>query len=165
MTIVLRPMHSGEFGPYRTDLVADYAAEISSNFEISPSAAKAQAEREIAKDLPDGIDTAGQMLTCIIDDEQGDAAIGYFWCQPDKETRIAFIADFSIVAAHRGKGLGTRALAVLESQMAEAGFEQLRLRVAADNQHAQHVYRSSGFRISGVSMSKAIGSKTGSAAG
>lgn len=164
MTIALRPMRRKEFEHYRAHLVTDYAAEIARNFHVSLPTAKAQAEHEIARDLPDGIDTAGQVLSCIIDDELEDTAIGFFWYQPDKETRIVFIADFSIVTTHRGKGFGTRALALLERELADAGHEQIRLRVAADNPGAQHVYRSRGFRITGFSMSRAIGSEQESSA-
>jgi len=154
--VALRPMRSAEFPAYLDYFIPEYAAEISANYGVSDTAALAQARREIADDLPDGPDTHGQVLLCITADGDDDA-IGYLWYHPDKDLRLAFISDFHILAAHQGKGFGTRALSALEAALSDAGFEQIRLRVAADNQRAQHIYRTGGFRVTGVNMSKQIG--------
>ena len=45
-----------------------------------------------------------------------------------------------------------------ESHLKGKGFEQIKLRVAADNARARHVYEVTGFRVTGVNMSKAIAS-------
>ncbi|SFU21729.1 GNAT family N-acetyltransferase [Mesorhizobium sp. YR577] len=156
--ITFRPMRSNEFPGYLDYFVPDYATEISTNYGLSSAAALAQAKREISEDLPDGADTPGQMLLCVIDDERGDDdAIGYLWYRPDKEPRSAFICDFHILVAHQGNGYGKLALSALEVILSDAGFEQIRLRVAADNERAHHVYKVGGFRATGINMSKRIG--------
>ena len=62
--IVLRPMRDTEYPAYLDYFIPDYAAEISANYAHSPAAALAQAQREIAADLPDGVNTRGQVLCC-----------------------------------------------------------------------------------------------------
>jgi len=152
--IAFRPMHSTEFPAYLDYFVPDYAAEISTNYGLSSAAALAQAKREIADELPDGPDTHGQMLLCITDDARGnDDVIGYLWYRPDKDSRMAFISDFHILAPHQGNGYGERALSALEATLADAGFEQIRL---PPTMNAQHVYRNGGFRTTGINMSKWI---------
>jgi len=71
-------------------------------------------------------------------------------------TRSIFIKDFHIFVPHQGKGFGKQALHALEAELAQAGFEQIKLRVAEDNKRAKHVYGATGFRVTGVNMSKII---------
>jgi ribosomal protein S18 acetylase RimI-like enzyme len=155
--IAFRAMRRSEFPEYLDYFIPDYAAELSTNYDLSSTAALAQAKREIAEDLPDGPDTHGQVLLCITDDARGnDDVIGYLWYRPNKDSRMAFISDFHILAAHQGNGYGKRALSALEASLSDAGFEQIRLRVAADNERAHHIYRTGGFRTTGLNMSKRI---------
>ncbi len=157
MAIALRPMRTDEFPAYVSYFVPDYAAEIAANYDLPADAAEAQARREIEKDLPAGADTPEQVLLCIIDDERDDDPIGYCSYRPNTDARLVFIYDFHIRPEYQGKGYGKAALAQLEARLVAAGFEQIQLRVAADNARAQHVYRSGGFRVTGINMSKRIG--------
>ena len=60
--ILLRPMRDDEYLAYLDYFIPDYTAEITANYALSPSDALAQAQREIAADLPDGVNTRGQIL-------------------------------------------------------------------------------------------------------
>ncbi|RFB98535.1 GNAT family N-acetyltransferase [Rhizobium leguminosarum bv. trifolii] len=158
--ISLRPMRDSEYSAYLDYFIPEYAAEISSNYGLSDLLSLAQAKREIAADLPDGVKTSGQVLLCLIDHSQRpETVIGYLWYKPDAAMRSAFISDFYILAAHQGKGLGKQALKALEDELKGKGFEQIKLRVAADNKRARHVYEDTGFRVTGVNMSKSLASK------
>lgn len=158
--ILLRPMRDSEYPAYLDYFIPDYATEISSNYGLSDVDALAQAKREIATDLPHGVDTSGQVLLCLVDPTGGpDNVIGYLWYRPNLPMRSAYISDFHIFAAHQGKGFGKQALKVLEEELKRKGFEQIKLRVAEDNKRAKHVYEVTGFRVSGVNMSKTITSE------
>jgi ribosomal protein S18 acetylase RimI-like enzyme len=155
--IGFRPMLQDEFSSYLDYFIPDYAAEISTNYGLSNPEAVVQAKREIAKDLPNGPDTSGQVLLCITDGERENAeTIGYLWYRADTDSKMVFISDFHILPAYQGNGYGKQALQALESALARKGFEQIRLRVAADNTRAQHVYQAGGFRTTGINMSKRI---------
>jgi len=153
--IALRPMKATEFAAYLAYFIPDYAAEIAANYGLSETEAFARASREIADDLPDGPQTPGEALLCIVNEV--DDHIGYLWYRPDPAERSAFISDFHILAAHQGRGYARQALNALESRLAESGIIEIRLRVAASNERAQHVYKASGFRTTGMNMSKRIG--------
>jgi ribosomal protein S18 acetylase RimI-like enzyme len=153
-------MRDSEYPAYLDYFSRDYASEIASNYGLSAGASLAQAKREIATDLPDGVHTDGQNLLCLVD-PAGDReeVIGYLWYKPDAAMRAAFINDFHIFPACQGKGLAKLALAVLESELKRKGFEQIKLRVAEDNKRARHVYEATGFRVSGINMSKSLAPK------
>jgi ribosomal protein S18 acetylase RimI-like enzyme len=155
-----RPMRDSEYPAYLDYFIPDYAAEISANYGLSSLEALEQAKREIRDDLPHGVDTTGQVMLCVINHTSGaDSVVGYLWYQPDLATRSAFIKDFHIFPAHQGKGFGKQALNALEAELVRMGFEQIKLRVAQDNKRARHVYEITGFRVTGVNMSKTIKSE------
>lgn len=153
--ILLRPMSEEEYPAYLAYFIPDYATEIAANYGLSSADALAQAKREIAEDLPAGVNTPGQvLLSLFLQSGSDEKPVGYLWYKPDFASRTAFIYDFHIVASCQGKGLGKRALAALENELREKNIAQLRLRVAGDNSRARHVYETTGFRITGVNMSK-----------
>ena len=155
--IVLRPMRDEEYPTYLDYFIPDYAAEISANYALSPAAALAQAQREIAADLPDGVNTRGQVLCCLFDDSDGaEKRVGYLWYKPDEEMRSAFICDFYIYPALQGQGLGKQAIAAFEHALKSLGISQIKLRVAGDNPRARHLYDASCFLFTFVNMSKNI---------
>ncbi|CAM3305283.1 putative N-acetyltransferase YycN [Klebsiella spallanzanii] len=155
--ILLRPMRDDEYLAYLDYFIPDYTAEITANYALSPSDALAQAQREIAADLPDGVNTRGQILLCLFTDiEDVETQIGYLWYKPDDAMRSAFIYDFYIFPALQGQGLGKQAMVAFEKELKSKGISQIKLRVAGDNQRARHVYEATGFRVTGINMSKNI---------
>jgi len=150
-------MRADEFDAYTAWFIPDYAAEISSNYDVDAAEARARAERAVVEELGSGVDTPGQELLCIVPENDRDgAALGYFWCIPTPATGVVFISDFFILPDRRGKGHGRAALAALEAWLAGQGFAELRLRVAADNARAERLYRDAGFRVTGINMKKAL---------
>lgn len=155
--ISFKPMGAHEYPAYLDYFIPDYAAEIAANYGLTATEATAQATREIARDLPLGVETEGEVMLCILSrTEEAESLVGYFWYRPDTEARSVFIKDFCILGDYRDKGFGKQALKALETDLGKAGFEQIRLRVAGDNGRARHVYEATGFRVTGINMSKAI---------
>jgi len=158
--ISLRPMRENEFLAYLDYLIPDYASEIASNYRLSDNESLEQAKREIASDLPDGVNTIGHVLLCLVHPtENPEKVIGYLWYKQDPTMRVAFISDFHIFPSYQSQGLGKQALEVLENELKRKGFQQIKLRVADDNERARHVYEVTGFRVTGINMSKPLVSK------
>ena len=155
--IKLRPMLPQEYAGYLAYFLPDYALEITANYDLSPRDVLAQAKQEIATDLPDGVDTDGQVLLSVLDQDEG--LVGYLWYKPDLPAQSAFIYDFHILPGLQGRGLGKAALKALDALLLEQGITQIGLRVAADNVRAQRLYRTVGFRVTGVNMIRRIGAR------
>lgn len=155
-------MKPHEFADYVAYFVPDYAAEISSNYDVDIETARARASREVEESLGQGVETAGQVLLSLVaEDVQGDTPVGYLWCKPDEASRTVFISDFCVLPPFRGRGYGKAALAALETMFAETEYDEIRLRVAADNKGAERLYLSVGYRPTGINMRKAIASPKG----
>lgn len=154
MVLKLRAMRADEFAGYRDYFIPDYAAEIVSNYGLSEAKALTKASTEIATQLSDGVATTGHVLLCIT---IADDVVGYIWYRPNHGAKSIFINDYCILPAHQGKGYGKHALMTLETQLVKDGFTQIGLRVAADNERAQHVYLQGGFQVTGINMIRRIG--------
>jgi len=151
--MILRPMLTEEYPGYLEYFIADYAREIASNYSLSSEDALARATQEIAGSLPEGVNTPGQILLCLMNAEQH---VGYLWYKPDTVMQTVFIYDFHIFSEFQGLGMGKAALHTFEQCLQEQGVKQIRLRVAGDNSRAQRLYEVSGFGVTGINMSKTI---------
>ena len=155
--VELRKMRSDEFPGYVDYFVPDYAAEISTNYDVDSPTATEQAAQAITDSFEQGVETAGQVLLCIVAKrDDADTPIGYLWCQPNAENQTVFISDFCILPPYRGKGFSRLALAALNEWFSKTEFVEFRLRVAAGNSIAKNLYLSAGFTPTGTNMRRAI---------
>ncbi|WP_436872924.1 GNAT family N-acetyltransferase [Kosakonia sacchari] len=155
--IRLRPMSAAEFADFIDYFIPDYATEIAANYRLSQDEATEQARREIEISLPEAQKTPGHSLTTITLVDNGMTRIvGSLWYRADFIDKSAFIYDFYLRPAFRGKGLGSQAMQSLESNLRAAGIRQIKLRVAAENEHARKVYEANGYQITGYNMNKLL---------
>lgn len=156
--VTFRTPSRHEFLAFFDYFVPDYAAEIVSNYRLSEVDAVEQARRELEGSFPDGANSAGQVLLCIILSESAEEQhIGYLWYKPDPQLHSAFINDFYLFPAFRGQGFGSEAMKQLELRLVEEGYKQIKLRVAAGNPQARRVYENNGFNVTGINMNKVLG--------
>jgi hypothetical protein len=63
--MMFRPMREEEYPAYLEYFIADYAREIAANYRLSAEDSLTKAKREIAEDLPEGVNTPGQVLLSL----------------------------------------------------------------------------------------------------
>ncbi|MHC1548349.1 GNAT family N-acetyltransferase [Phyllobacterium sp. K27] len=155
--LMLRPMRTDQYLDFLDYFITDYAIEIAANYDLEHSTAKDRAISEVERDLPQGIDTPGHTLTCIVDlGENTERVVGYLWYKVNVKMRELYICDFYIFPAEQGKGHGKEALRLLENEAGIIGLHQIKLRVAANNRRAKNLYDAFGFHVTGINMSKHI---------
>lgn len=159
--IQLRKMRAEELAGYVAYFVPDYAAEISSNYDVDMKTAHARAESAVEVDLGMGVETPGQDLLCAtVEGDKSDNPVGYLWCKPHSKQKSVFISDFCILPKYRGRGYGQSALIALERRYFDTGYGEIRLRVATDNKTAERMYLKAGYLPTGTNMRRAIGNKS-----
>ncbi|MEZ8637329.1 GNAT family N-acetyltransferase [Vibrio cyclitrophicus] len=151
--IKLRPMTSSEYPAYCDYFIDDYSREIVENYGHSLDRAIELANQELLRSFPNGLETNVHALLCV---ESGSELVGYLWHSINAADKSTFIYDFFIFPNFRNNGYGKLAISVLESQLKSVGIEQIKLRVAYQNQRALKLYQEIGFAISGYNMSKKI---------
>ena len=76
--MMFRPMREEEYPAYLEYFIADYAREIAANYRLSAEDSLTKATREIAEDLPEGVNTPGQVLLSLFSQSDNrDEHVGY----------------------------------------------------------------------------------------
>ena len=81
--------------------------------------------------------------------EQAGAVVGFlYWERPrEGEPPFRYLDDFSVAAACRGQGIGSRLLDMAEEYAAALGLGEIHLHVERDNHGARRLYRRRGFGV------------------
>ena len=152
-------MALAEYPAYCDYFIDDYSREIADNYGHSMDKAIELAEQDLIRSFPNGLETNEHDLLCIeftSESEVKSEVVGYLWHSIKVSEKSTFIYDFFIFSNQRNNGYGKLAIKALESQLQAIGIEQIKLRVAYQNQRALKLYQEVGFVISGYNMSKKI---------
>ena len=155
--INLRKMKADEYPAYCDYFIAVYGDDLTQNHGHSIEMATKLAQQALLSSFPDGVESKQHDLLCIELSSNGVlTVIGYLWHSIKVSDASTFIYDFYIQAEYRGCGYGKQAISELEDLLAAINIEQIKLRVAFNNQRALALYEEVGFTISGYNMSKKI---------
>lgn len=149
--VTLAPLQQEEFEQFLEREIRAYAEHHVKNGNWSPEGALERSRAEFEHYLPDGIFSKDQYLYSIID---GSTKVGVLWVEVKEQK--AFIYEFVIDEALRGKGYGKQALAAMDEELKSKNVESVGLHVFGDNIAAQELYRKAGFQITGIHMKKSL---------
>jgi len=132
--------------------IREYAEDHVRNGNWPAEGALERSKKEFEHYLPNGIHSKDQYLYSIIHDSGNK--IGVLWVQVKDQK--AFIYDFVIDEAFRGKGYGKQALIAMDEKLKSMNVESVGLHVFGDNITAQELYKKMGFQITGIHMKKEL---------
>jgi ribosomal protein S18 acetylase RimI-like enzyme len=145
-------MAEGDYPEYRQFFILEYAQDLQASRGYDAEKARAIAAQSIDIALPQSVHTAANKLWCIHSAENEDAVIGYLWVI--LKENAAWVSDFCLLPAWRGRGFGKAALAAMDAALVALGIGEIGLRVAVHNPVARALYEKSGFQITGFNMHK-----------
>lgn len=152
--IRLRPMTQAEFDVYLPKLIEDYAQERAAAGGVPIEGEREASREQIAGLLKDGLATERQHLWRL--EAEGGEPAGILWVDVNEAEQRAFIYDFMIEPALRGRGYGAQALAALETELRRRGVKRIMLNVFGHNQVARRLYERAGYGIVAIHMQKDI---------
>lgn len=150
--VKLEPLQQEDFEPFLERQIRGYAEDHVRNGNWPAAEALERSRNEFEHYLPDGIHSKDQYLYSIIEG-RGDK-IGVLWVQVKDQK--AFIFEFVIDEAYRGKGYGKQALAAMDEKLKSMDVESVGLHVFGDNIAAQELYKKVGYQITGIQMKKTL---------
>ncbi len=153
--IVFRPMTAEEFGSYLERAIPEYADMHLRAGNVEPENSLKRAQKDYADLLPQGLATPRHHLFTVTTADDG-ASVGICWFEIRQRAgrTKAFIYDFCLDDAYRGKGLGRKFMDELEQRVAALGATALSLHVFGDNLAARALYEKCGFRYADMQMIK-----------
>jgi ribosomal protein S18 acetylase RimI-like enzyme len=151
--IRLEPMPQEDFASYLERDIREYAEEHVRNGNWKKEEALERSRKEHDQLLPDGLQSKDQYLFSIIDDTNNQK-LGVLWVTI--QNNQAFIYDFRIDEAFRGKGYGKLALMAMDEKLKSMRVRSVELHVFGDNYTAQELYKKMGFEITGIHMRKQL---------
>ena len=147
--VKLEPLQQEDFEWFLERGIREYAEDHVRNGNWPAEGALERSRKEFEYYLPEGINTKDQYLWSLV--EEGNK-IGILWVQVKDQK--AFIFDFLIDEAFRGKGFGKQALRAMDETLKSMNVESVGLHVFGDNITAQELYKKVGFKITGIHMKK-----------
>lgn len=155
--IRLVPMTQAEFDKFLATEITEYAQEHVKAGNWHPDEALRLSKAEHDKLLPNGLASANQYLYSI-QEPDSRSNIGLIWFAAEQRglSRYAFIYDFRIDEAQRGKSYGKQALFAIEEKVKALGLDTIALHVFAHSQVARALYEKAGYRVTDLWMSKKL---------
>jgi ribosomal protein S18 acetylase RimI-like enzyme len=156
--LVLEPMTPDDFDRRIADLSERYAGNIGTQRGMRPESARAEAARQIAELLPQGLHTETAILRVARVD---GADVGWVWVTlpgVGGHDDMAWLHNIDVDPGHRGKGYGRAIMRAVEAELRRRDVDRLGLNVFGHNTTAIRLYESLGFQVTAQQMAKSLSS-------
>ncbi|MFJ4224094.1 GNAT family N-acetyltransferase [Microbacterium sp. NPDC089695] len=143
--VELHPMTAERFDSFAAHSEAAFAEDLVASGRYSAQAAAVESHRQMALELPDGVDSAGQLLfTAHADGEE----VGILWLgERTRDGRPhAFVLDIEVAETQRRRGRGRAIMLAAEQEARRIGAASIGLHVFGFNVGAIALYESLGYR-------------------
>lgn len=143
--VELKPMTQERFVAFAAASETAFAADLVASGRYSEEGARTESRRQMALELPHGLDSSGQELfTAQVD----GAEVGVLWIgirERDGRQHV-FILDIEVGAEHRRRGYGRAMMLATEHEARRLGAESIGLHVFGFNDGAIRLYEGLGYR-------------------
>ena len=150
-----KPMSAEEFAQWRDRGVKEYAEDKVRVGNASRDQALEAANQQLEALLPNGLETPDTYLFNVVD-QNTQKTVGTLWIQIRNQRQEIFLADVRVHEQYRRRGFGRETMRALEAFAKDMGIPKISLHVFGDNDAALRLYRSVGFVVTNVLMSKEV---------
>lgn len=146
MEVQLREMSEQEFKIFFEYSINDYVNDLIKSSDITMEEALAEAKREFAEMLPNGLSTQDNVLRIIVDADE-EKAVGIIWYLFETTDGIkqVFLSDFIIKEEERRKGYASAALTEMEQDAGRNGCAESIIYVWKHNPPGINLYTKCGY--------------------
>ena len=138
-----RPMTTDEFGGWRAQVVAGYAADLTDSGTLSAAEAATSSAAQFDALLPAGLSTEDHSFLCL---RAVGELVATTWLGHHRSPGVSWVYDVETHPGHRGKGYGRAAMLLAEQATLAAGDTHLALNVFGHNAVAISMYEAMGYR-------------------
>ena len=146
MEVQFRAMSEEEFKIFYENSINDYVNDLMKSSVITIEEALAEAKREFAEMLPNGLGTKDHALRIIVDAVE-EKAVGVIWYlfEMTDDIKQVFLSDFIIKEEERRKGYASAALTEMERDAQRNGCAESIIYVWKHNPPGINLYTKCGY--------------------
>jgi GNAT superfamily N-acetyltransferase len=153
MTLRFEPMTDEEFAMFIRKSIPEYAYDQMRSGNWTAEEAAARARSEFQQMLPNGPKTPNAHLRTIFD-EHGKVGMMWYFIDPSRTRKTAFLIDFFIFSESRNKGYEKEAFALFEAEARAEGVERVELQVFTHKPDEVALYSGNGYQQTSIFFSK-----------
>jgi len=152
--IKFEPMTDQDFAAFLRKTIPEYAYDQmrAGNWTANEAAGRARAEFE--QMLPNGPQTPNAYLRNILDEQRHRIGMMWYFVDPNRSRKTAFLIDFFILPEGRHKGYETQAFSLFENEARELGVERVELQIFTHKNEDVLLYRENGFIETSIFFAK-----------
>ncbi len=152
--VTFSPMTDEDFAAFIRKSIPEYAYDQmrSGNWTATEAAGKARAEFQ--QMLPDGPQTPNAYLHTILDEQGYKVGMIWYFIDPSRTRKTAFLIDFFLFSEGRHKGYEAQALALFEEEARSLGVERIEMQIFTHKAEDVALYRQNGFLETSIFFAK-----------
>jgi len=152
--LTFTPMSEEDFAAFIRKSVPEYAYDQMRAGNWTANEAVGRARAEFQQMLPNGPQTENAHLRTILDEQGHKLGMLWYYVEPNRSRKTAFLIDFFIFPEGRHKGYEAEALGLFEAEACGLGVERVELQIFTHKLDDLRIYRENGFSETSIFFSK-----------
>jgi len=148
------PMNDDDFAAFLRKSIPEYAYDQMRAGNWSANEAAGRARAEFQQMLPNGPQTPNAYLFTILDEQERKVGMLWYFVDPNRSRKTAFLIDFFLFPEGRHKGYEAQAFALFESEARGLGVERVELQVFSHKSEDVQLYRQNGYLETSIFFAK-----------
>lgn len=157
--VTFSPMSDEDYAAFMRKSVPEYAYDQMRAGNWTANEAAGRARSEFQQMLPVGQHTLNAYLRTIMDEQGGKVGMLWYYIDPSRTRKTAFLIDFFIFSEGRRKGYEAEALKLFEDEARSLGVERVELQVFTHKSGDVQLYRENGYLDTSIFFSKELDQK------
>ncbi len=152
--VTLAPMTEDDFAAFLRKSIPEYAYDQMRSGNWTAAEAVGKARAEFQQMLPNGPQTPNAYLHTILDEDGHKVGMFWYFIDPSRTRKTAFLIDFFLFSESRHKGYDAEALALFEEEARSLGVERVELQIFTHKEEDVQLYRQNNFLETSIYFSK-----------
>ena len=153
------PMTDEDFAAFIRKAIPEYAYDQMRAGNWTAIEAAGRARAEFQQMLPEGPQTPNAYLHTILDEDGHKIGMLWYFIDPSRTRKTAFLIEFFIFPDGRHKGYEAQSLALFESEARGMGVERMELQIFTHKSEDIELYRGNDFQDVSIFFAKDLGRK------
>ena len=147
-------MSDDDYAAFMRKSVPEYAYDQMRARNWTANEAAGRARAEFQQMLPNGPQTPNAYLHTILDEQDHKIGMLWYFVDPTRSRKTAFLIDFFLFPESRRKGYEAQALALFEAEALSLGVERVELQIFSHRTVDVQLYRVNGFLDTSIFFAK-----------